>query len=87
MLINPKDNPIEWAQLGYELEEVKEHIESLILDLDPVHGLDETEFRVQIFHAITHLNRIYNSRNHSGEVSTEKFTEFSKIPGDFSATG
>jgi hypothetical protein len=86
-LINPKDNPIEWTLLGYELEEVKEHLDSLLAGLDPENGIDEVDFKVQVFHLITHLNRIYNSRNHEGEVTNETFSEYSEVPNDFSAMG
>jgi len=86
-LINPNDNPVEWAMLGYELDDVREHITSLLAGLDAKTGIDEGDFRIQIFHVMTHLNRIYNSRNHIGKIDDDLFSEFSKFPSDFSAIG
>ena len=86
-MVNPKDNPIEWAQLGYELKEAKEHLESLLSQFGPEGGLDEEDLQIQIFHVITHLNRVYNSRNHIGEMSHDAFVNYSEVPGDFRASG
>lgn len=38
-MINPKDNPVEWAMLGYELDEVREHIITLLNGLDAKTGM------------------------------------------------
>ena len=86
-MINIKDNPIEWAQLGYELEEVREHLGSLSHYLERKGEIEEEEFMVQIFHAITHLNRIWNSRNHIGKLSEQDFENYSNIPVEFEPIG
>jgi len=86
-VINLKDNPNEWAQLGYELEEAREHLVSLEKELMEKNRIDDEDFRIQIFHVITHLNRLYNSRNYTGDVSKEIFDEFSKTPIDFQTVG
>ena len=86
-MINKKDNPVEWPVMLMELDEVKEHIESLIDQMNNEGSIDEEDFRIQLFHSITHLNRLWNSRNHSGEIDQELHNELSKTPTDFSPIG
>ncbi|AJQ94732.1 hypothetical protein [Gynuella sunshinyii] len=86
-MINKKDNPVEWYVRLMELEEIKEHIESLVTQMSKDDAIDEEDFRVQLFHAMTHLNRLWNSRHYSGEINQELHDEFSKTPGDFQAIG
>lgn len=86
-MINIKDNPVEWAQLGYELDDVRDHINALSLNLNREGEIDEEEFMIQIFHAMTHLNRIWNSRNHIGELSDRDFERYSCVPTDFEPIG
>ncbi len=66
----------------YELEDTKEHLSNLINDLHSSKYLDETDFKIQIAHIYSHLNRIYNSRNHTGEISDEEFLQYSEFPTD-----
>jgi hypothetical protein len=78
-MINGKDNPVEWAMLGYELDEVAEHVQNLSKLITPDANLPEEEFEVYMGHIYAHLNRIWNSRNHVGEVGDdlrEKYTQF-----------
>lgn len=86
-MINEKQNPVEWALIIMELDEAKEHIESLVSEMTQMGGIEESILQVKLFHAITHLNRIWNRRNHLGEVSDQESECFSKTPIEFKPIG
>ncbi len=86
-MITEQENPMEWALLSKELDESKEHLESLIAQLHKDGSIDENDFKVQLFHVITHLNRIWNSRAHVGEINDKDFANYSNIPKEFSPIG
>ena len=86
-MINGKDNPVEWALLAYEIEEVVEHLQDLSNEVIPGSGIDETEFNIQLGHIYSHINRIWNSRNHTGEFSKEDHDKYSEFPTDLNIYG
>ena len=86
-MINEKDNPVEWALMCYQFEEVVEHLQNLSNEIVPNAEINEEEFNVQMGHIYSHLNRIWNSRNHIGEISDENFEEYSKLPKDIKLYG
>ena len=86
-MINEKDNPVEWALMCYQFEEVAEHLQNLSNEIVPNAEINEKEFNVQMGHIYSHLNRIWNSRNHIGEISDENFEEYSKLPKDIKLYG
>ena len=86
-MINGKENPVEWPVMLMELEEVKEHLDSLVDQMHAADMIDEEDFRVQIFHAISHLNRLWNARCYVGEIDQELHDDFSKTPIDFKPIG
>ena len=80
-MINLKQNPVEWASLMYELDDLNEHLESLIDEMNDKGEISVEEYQVQIGHLYAHLNRAWNSRNATAdavEQNLEKFTEFPK---------
>ena len=77
-MINEKSHPVEWALLMYELEDTQEHLSNLINELHSKKHLDKIDFEIKISHIYGHLNRIYHSRNHVGEISDKEFIEYSK---------
>ncbi|MGF1542539.1 MAG: hypothetical protein ACFCU5_19195 [Pleurocapsa sp.] len=81
-MINKQDNPVEWTLLMYELEETKEHISKLIEDWYSPEDFDEIDFKVQIAHIYTDLNRIYHSRDRVGKISDKEFVRHSRFPVD-----
>ena len=81
-MIDKKSNPVAWAMLIYELEDTKEHLSNLTDALHSTKCIDETNFKIQISHIYGHLNRIYHSRNYTGEISEEKLLEYSRFPTD-----
>ena len=83
-MINPKDHPVEWAEMLYDLVEVREHIESLIKDIQEDDQFCAIDLDVHLSHIYQHLNRTWNSRNMSSDVASKKFEEISKFPTDLS---
>ncbi len=86
-MINGIGNPVEWALLGYELDEVAEHVQALSKLITPNGTLSEEEFEVYVGHIYAHLNRIWNSRNHVGELDDDLRREFTQFPSDISFLG
>ena len=60
-MINLKQNPVEWASLMYELDDLNEHLESLIDEMNDKGEISVEEYQVQIGHLYAHLNRAWNS--------------------------
>jgi hypothetical protein len=86
-MINIKSNPVEWSSLMYELEDAKEHLESLIVEMNKNGSLDETEYEHQIGHVFAHLNRGWNSRNKIGDYDEKEREQFSTFPSDLEPCG
>lgn len=86
-LISKKDNPVEWSLIIYDLDELEEHLTNFIEDFHSKDQYDEEEYKIKIGHLYAHLNRIYNSRNHIGEISDEEFEKYSNFPLDIKPVG
>ena len=86
-MINIKTNPIEWSSLMYELEDAKEHLESLLIEMNKNGSIDEIEYEIQIGHVFAHLNRGWNSRNKIGEYNEKEREQFSSFPSDLEPCG
>ena len=86
-MINGKENPVEWALMSYELEEVIEHLQEISSSIMPESEIDEEEFKLYISHVYAHINRIWNQRNHTGEITDKQFAEYSKFPSDIEPGG
>ena len=86
-MINSKDNPVEWASLQYELDDLREHLESLIKDMDENGAIAVEDYQVQIGHLYAHLNRAWNSRNAIGDKKEKEFEKFTKFPQDIETCG
>ena len=86
-MINSNDNPVEWASLLYELDDLKEHLDSLIDQMHKNGKIEDEEYRIQIGHLYAHLNRAWNSRNAIDEEKEKKFEEFTEFPQDIESCG
>lgn len=80
-MINLKENYVEWALWANEINDAKEHLENLINNIDD-DDFDENNLRVELGHIYAHLNRIWNSKDHVGDMSTKKWEEYSEFPSD-----
>ena len=87
-MINQPDNPVPWALLLYEIDELREHLESLSKEMAAAGRIDDENFAVQMGHAYAHLNRIWHRRNDTSEnVTDEKWDAYSKFPTDLEPVG
>ncbi|KAI9130823.1 hypothetical protein [Acaryochloris sp. CCMEE 5410] len=75
-MINATDSPINWALLLYELDDAKEHIESLMSQMAEQGQIDEIDFKIQIAHVYAHLNRSWNTRNLADDTAEERSSAF-----------
>jgi len=86
-MITKKDNYAEWALLMHELDDAKEHLETLMREMTDDPGYDEANLRVDLGHIYSHLNRGWNARNQLGTKWTqEQQEELSRFPKDIDPT-
>ncbi|MFZ6673550.1 hypothetical protein [Undibacterium sp. Xuan67W] len=81
-MINKEANPVEWAGLMYELEDAREHLAALIVDMEKDPEFDETVLRIQLGHVFSHLNRAWHRRDLNRDFVEEEWTNASKFPND-----
>ena len=86
-MINKEENPVAWFMLVTNLEEAKEHLESLIDDLVKGECVEEVDFGVYVGHIYAHLNRVWNSRNLDRQLADEEWSVFSQFPSDIRPVG
>ena len=80
--MNAKDNPVAWAMLISELEDIQEHTKSLMDDLLKEGALDELEYEIDIAHIYSHLNRAWHRRKFEDDLTDEEWERASKLPTD-----
>jgi len=86
-MITKKDHYAEWALLMHELDDAKEHLETLMREMTEDSDFAEEDYRVQLGHIYSHLNRAWNTRDRVGtEWTDEQFQEFSQFPSDIALT-
>jgi hypothetical protein len=83
-MITKTSNPVEWAMLMYELDDAKEHLETLIREMTKDSDFAEEDYRIQMAHIFSHLNRAWNTRDLLGtaEGTHEEFNELGRFPND-----
>ena len=86
-MINEKQNPVEWALLLYGLVDLQEHTQNLLDQMNRDGECSEEDFAVQVGHIYAHLNRVWNSRHHTGEVDDAQFLAHSQFPKDIDHVG
>lgn len=67
-MIDHRNNPVAWAMLVYQLDDARDHLQTLLDQMSAEHSIDEIDFRTQISHIYSHLNRAWNGRNDSEET-------------------
>ncbi len=85
-MINEKEHPVEWAMLLTELDDAREHLESLLKEMDSG-SIDQTNFAVDIGHVFAHLNRAWNSRSLQGHIPEDEWEKYSQFPSDLAPVG
>jgi hypothetical protein len=86
-MISEKDNPVQWALLGMELDEAKEHLAALTAEMAEAGAIDEEDFKIQLGHVFAHLNRCWNARNLPDGLPDDKWSELSQTPADLELNG
>ncbi len=86
-MTNKKSNRERITWILYELDEAKEHLESLIKELSENEVISDEEFRIYMGHIYAHLNRAWNSRNQEKGISDENWEIMSKFPSDLEPVG
>lgn len=81
-MISKEENPVEWAAFLYELEDAKEHLESLIKDIQTDPEYDENVLRIDLGHVYSHLNRAWQRQKLARDFSDEEWTAASQFPND-----
>lgn len=81
-MITKEQAPVEWAMLMYELDDAREHLETMMDKMNTDPEYDEEFFRVDMGHIFSHLNRAWHTRNLTGELKGNKWHEASKFPTD-----
>ena len=88
-MINPKENPVEWALWTDELRDASEHLNTLLKEVDNNNEKDEdfeVDLSIQLGHIYSHLNRAWNSKSHTGDISTKDWKKYSEFPEDLDWT-
>ena len=81
-MIERKSNPNEWSTFLYELEDAKDHLESLISQLNENGKIDEIDFRIELSHIYAHINRSWHIRNRENDFDTQDSRILSNFPKD-----
>ena len=68
-------NEIAWANLLFQLEDAKVHLQVLIDQMSADERIDEVDFGIQLGHVYGHLNRCWNGRRLSGEADDQWYSE------------
>ena len=87
LMIDNENHPVAWALLIAELDEAREHMESLINEMQTNGKCDEESYRVQLGHVFAHLNRAWNGRDKATELSDDEWTVYSQYPKDLEPVG
>jgi hypothetical protein len=86
-MINKKENYAEWTLLAEELNEAREHLSEIVAKMIASNNYDDSEFSVDLGHVYAHLNRVWNSRNQTSEITEEQREKFSQFPIDLQPVG
>jgi hypothetical protein len=71
----------------YELEDAKEHLESLIIEMNKEGSINEIEYNIQIGHVFAHFYRGWNSRSKIGKYDDKEREQFSSFLSDLEPCG
>ncbi|QSX40482.1 hypothetical protein [Shewanella cyperi] len=65
-----------------ELEDAHEHLGSLISEMANAGKIDVESYAVDVAHIYAHLNRAWNTRNATGEVTDKEWEDGRLYPKD-----
>jgi hypothetical protein len=85
-MITKSEHPSAWALLCYDLDDAREHIEKLVTAMSEDPAFGEIEYRIGMAHVFAHLNRAWNARNVTGDLSKSQLNTLSGFPSDLEPT-
>jgi hypothetical protein len=77
-----KQAPVAWAMLMYDLDDAREHLDSLMAQMQHDPEFDETCFRVLLGHIYWHLNRAWNRRDVVDDQLEDSDRDAGRFPDD-----
>jgi hypothetical protein len=81
-MIEAQANPVEWALLLLELDEARDHLATLAAQMVSDGSIDETDYRIQLGHVYSHLNRAWNGRDNKSEPDQGLWKKQTRFPVD-----
>jgi len=81
-MINANQNPVQWTLLVDELNEARQHLETLVSEMMTDTDFGESRFAVDMGHVMAHLNRAWARRNHTRELTDAEWETFREYPQD-----
>jgi hypothetical protein len=72
--------PVEWAAFIYELDDAREHLETLLKRMERDPGYDDINLRIDLGHVYAHLNRAW--RRSMKAVGDDEWDQASQFPHD-----
>ena len=81
-MIESQANPVAWALLLHELDDARDHLATLVEQMGAQGSIDEIEYRIQLGHIYSHLNRAWNGRDNTSEPDIELWEKQAKFPVD-----
>lgn len=81
-MIESKSNPVEWTLLLHELDDARDHLSKLLEQMAANGAIDEIDYRIQLGHVYSHLNRAWNGRDNRSEPNTELWEKQTLFPVD-----
>lgn len=86
-MIDQKTSPESWALLVQGLDDLREHLESLVNQMSTDGRIDDEDYAVQIAHAYAHLNRAWNSRDSVNWNLDAQWESMSRFPEGLDPVG
>lgn len=81
-MISINDAPVAWAMLMYDLDDAREHLETLMVAMQSDPEFDEECFRVRLGHIYWHLNRAWHRRDIMDDQSDDEDVGSGQFPND-----
>ena len=81
-MITKSADPVAWGLLMYELEDASEHLASMLSSMESDPEFDEVNFRIELGHIYTHLNRAWHRRNRPQPIDEAQWIAGSQFPTD-----
>lgn len=82
LMITKESAPVAWAAFMYELQDAQEHLAKLISDISSDANYDEANFRIDLGHVFSHLNRAWHGHQKANGLDEAEWVTASRFPTD-----